>query len=139
MLSLRSSRPGTLASVMAASVCAALWIAGQAQAQAVVSSQPGAISCDQWQWSVSQDFGQPVNITFINNTDGPRPVQWIDFTGNPVDMGWLDQGQSLSFNTDLGHVWAFTDPPGNCLEMFSPQAGQSTFYVTVPMQYFGTE
>ncbi|GAA5067973.1 hypothetical protein N0B44_02310 [Roseibacterium beibuensis] len=106
---------------------------------AAASSEPGAMSCDQLGQAVSTGGGAPLTVTFENASDGGRGLSWVASDGSVQDLGFLDPGASTAFFTFVGHVWMITDGPGNCLEMFSPVAGQERFRITRPGQFFGNE
>ncbi len=72
----------------------------------------------------------PVTITFRNRTKGFRAVMWIDFNGQPVNYANLEPGQKFTVSTFVTHPWMFTDGPGNCAEVYMPQAGVKTFNIT---------
>jgi hypothetical protein len=110
-------------------------------ALAAVSSEPGAMSCDQAGQAVSSGGAgaMPQVVTFVNASDGGRGLSWVGSDGSVQDMGFLNAGDSTAFQTVPGHVWMITDGPGNCLEMFSPVAGVDTFRITLPGQFFGDE
>jgi len=81
----------------------------------------------------------PVTVTFQNQSGAMRGVMWIDFNGRPVEYANLNPGESFSIQTFMTHPWMFTDGPGNCIEMFMPQPGISTFAITAPNRDFGPE
>lgn len=90
----------------------------------------GTLSCASLGSIRSVDGGAPANITFVNDTEGYRVVMWIDFNGNFVEYAALNPGQSYVQPTVVGHPWMITDGPGNCLEIYAPTAGASTFRLT---------
>ncbi len=81
----------------------------------------------------------PVNVVFRNLADGYRSVMWIGFDGMPVEYANLNPGETFSVNTYVTHPWMITDGPGNCIEMFMPQPGQTNFDITAPGRDFGPE
>ena len=100
---------------------------------------PRWATCDQYAGVRSQNSDTPVNLTFVNQSDGYRAVMWIGFDGMPKEYASLNQGESFSVQTFLTHPWMFTDGPGNCIEMFMPQLGVSQFNITAPGRNFGPE
>lgn len=87
----------------------------------------------------SLDGNQPQQITLTNMTDAYRGVVWIDYNGGFLDMGGLNQGESMTINSFATHPFMITDGPGNCLEVMTTAAGQSQFAITAPGQFFGNE
>ena len=96
-------------------------------------------TCDTLGGQRSLNSDTPVTVTFRNLSDGFRSVMWIGFDGVPKNYANLNPGESYTINTFLTHPWMFTDGPGNCIEMFMPQMGVSTFDITAPGRDFGPE
>ncbi len=65
----------------------------------------------------SVDGPDLMTLTLRNDTEGYRGINWIDFDGVRRDYGGLNPDATVSFDTREGHVWEFTDGPGNCLEI----------------------
>lgn len=106
---------------------------------APVSPEPGALSCDAFGTTVSTGEGLTQVVTFVNESDGGRALTWIGPDGTVSDIGFLSQGDNLSFETMTSHVWMITDGPGNCIEMMRPSAGVGTYRITLPAPDFGAE
>lgn len=87
----------------------------------------------------SQDGSQPQQITLTNMADGYRGVVWINYNGGFLDMGGLNQGEQMTIDSYTSHPFMITDGPGNCLEVMTTTAGQSSFAITAPGQFFGDE
>ena len=100
-------------------------------------SAAGSLTCKSSRAMKSRESRIPVTVTFNNKSDGYRGLTWINFQGQPVDFANLDQGKSYTVKTYLTHVWMFTDGPGNCIEMFTPQPGMTRFDITAPSPAFG--
>ena len=62
--------------------------------------------------------GEESTITFVNHTDGPIRLIWIDTEGKQVTYGTVNAGQKFEQNTYAGHVWLVTDLAGNHLAIF---------------------
>jgi hypothetical protein len=108
-------------------------------AAAAPQDDPRWATCDDLRDERSRNSDVPVTVTFQNQSDGYRGIVWIDFNGRPVEHANLNPGESFTINTYATHPWMFTDGPGNCLEMFMPQPGVSTFNITAPNRDFGPE
>ena len=87
----------------------------------------------------SLNGNQPQQITLTNMADGYRGVLWIDYNGNFVDIGGLNQGEAITIDSYVTHPFMITDGPGNCLEVMVTTGGQSSFAITAPGQFFGNE
>jgi len=81
----------------------------------------------------------PITVTFRNRSGAYRGVMWIDLNGRPVQHANPDPGETYTINTDMTHPWISTDGRGNCIEMFMPQPGASTFDITAPNRNSGPE
>lgn len=100
---------------------------------------PAATSCEAIDSLKTTGGGAPATVTFVNQADGFRSVMWIDGDGIPQQYGNLNPGQAYVQSTFVGHVWMITDGPGNCLEVYVPPAGATTFVITAPNVNFGPE
>lgn len=100
---------------------------------------PRWATCEVYEGERSRKSDVPVTVTFQNNSGAMRGVMWIDFNGRPVEYANLNPGESFSIQTFMSHPWMFTDGPGNCIEVFMPQPGISTFEITAPNRDFGPE
>lgn len=98
---------------------------------APIGDQQGFVSCDRFGQVASADTGQPIVLTFTNESGVYRGLLWVGPDGIPVDQGGMNPGEALSFNTDPGHIWMATDGPGNCREMIQPSTGQTSYRLTV--------
>jgi hypothetical protein len=87
----------------------------------------------------STNAGAEITLTFVNKTNEDRGVLWINGDGQPVDYGHLAPGQSMKIQTWTSHPWMFSDGPGNCIEMYLPKKGATTFEIKVPSPGFGDE
>lgn len=96
-------------------------------------------SCQTMAGIKSVDTGKQLNVTFVNQTNELRVVDWIDRQGVPVQYAQLDPGQSFEVTTLSTHPWMLTDGPGNCIEMMMPKLGQATFDITRASPGFGDE
>jgi dipeptidyl aminopeptidase/acylaminoacyl peptidase len=67
--------------------------------------------------------GEETTITFVNHTDGPMKLFWIDPGGKRVEYGSVDPGQTHEQNTFAGHVWLITNEAGRRLAIFEAAEG----------------
>lgn len=66
----------------------------------------------------SPNTNYATQIAFTNQTGKFVNVYWINFLGQRVFAGSLEQNQTLDFNTFYRHVWVLTDVWGNCIQSF---------------------
>lgn len=92
---------------------------------------PRRRSCNEFGRLKSVDSRQPLSITFVNNSGAYRGVLWLDYNGRAIDYQGLNPGASHTQKTFVGHPWMFTNGPGDCKEIYVPQAGDSRFDITV--------
>jgi uncharacterized protein len=97
------------------------------------------LTCDDWTKVRSDKSGAPVTIKFVNKSDGYRGILWINKDGTPIDRSGLNVGEAYTAKTQQGHIWMFTDGPGNCIEMYAAQSGIKMFHITTPSPIFGPE
>jgi VHL beta domain len=48
---------------------------------------------------------QPTGIVFHNETSYATQIYWIDFDGFLKEYGLVQPGESVSYNTYIGHQW----------------------------------
>lgn len=99
----------------------------------------GPESCRRFEGRGSRTSDIPVTVTFVNRSDGQRGVMWIRRDGRPVDYANLAPGERLTVDTYVGHLWMFTDGPGNCIEMYQARLGARRFRIREPGRFFGDE
>jgi len=79
--------------------------------------------------SVTQDHsvigGTAMTVTFLNETNGPVTIYWLDYQGRHIAYKTLLAGQNAHQPTYAGHAWIVTDSAGNCLGYLL--AGQQSF------------
>jgi dipeptidyl-peptidase-4 len=62
--------------------------------------------------------GPDTEITFINRTDGPIELFWIDPSGNRVSYGRVAAGEQRSQHTFAGHLWGVDNAEGRPLIVY---------------------
>lgn len=116
------------------------YIDGECRTQTAAGTSPEPRlhpTCDLWGTAKSIESRTPLTITFTNVSDGYRGVMWLNFEGTPVEYANLEQGQSYTVTTYLSHPWMFTDGPGNCMQIYLPQPGDTRFEISAPSPAFG--
>jgi hypothetical protein len=53
--------------------------------------------------------GGAATLVLLNNSSRARAVQWLDFKGQPVDYGTLEQMSYRVMNTFIKHAWQLKD------------------------------
>jgi hypothetical protein len=86
-------------------------------ALALTSSPAFAVtfSCDDLGSLRSTAGDQQVTLTFVNDTDTQRVLDWIDYDGNRVHYAMIAPGQRHRQQTFLTHPWIISTGPGDCL------------------------
>jgi TonB family protein len=81
-----------------------------------------ARSCSDEPSMRSPDGALPTKIEFVNQTDGPRNVYWLDASG--VRHRWLTvaPGETSQQTTSVGHTWIVTDSRDVCTAIFVASA-----------------
>jgi hypothetical protein len=91
------------------------------------------------QGAKSKKSNVPVKVKFVNKSGEYRGVFWLDYKGQMVNYANLNPGESYTIDTFVSHPWAFTDGPGNCIEMFYPAKGKNRYNLTVKSPGFGQD
>ncbi len=121
--------------------CQAMLAAARPARPAAAPPRPaaggGGLACEASEHLKSRESKIPVTVNFVNLSDGFRGLTWVDFKGQRVDFASIDRGKSYRVKTYVSHIWMLTDGPGNCIEMFTPQPGQTRFEVRRPSPAFG--
>lgn len=71
----------------------------------------------------------PAEVTFVNLTDQPIDVYWIDFAGAPIWYYTLGPGESYVQTTTEAHLWVVTSGSSTTLLEASVPAGPSTYSI----------
>jgi TIR domain-containing protein/von Hippel-Lindau disease tumor suppressor protein len=69
----------------------------------------------------SLDSKHPATLKFINQTNIPIRLYWLDFTGNRVFYNSLLPGQFYVQNTFINHPWLVTDMSDEPIALFVPE------------------
>jgi hypothetical protein len=72
----------------------------------------------------STDSAVPTNLVFVNNTDQPAQIFWLNFKGARESYGWLPARKSKQMNTFATHPWVLVDHNGHTVALFvaTPQS-----------------
>ncbi|MEN6337345.1 MAG: DPP IV N-terminal domain-containing protein [Phycisphaerales bacterium] len=66
----------------------------------------------------SRSTGGETSITFVNRTDGPVDVHWVDSEGQRQRYATIEAGGQHRQHTFAGHVWLVTNKAGDTLGVF---------------------
>lgn len=69
----------------------------------------------------SENSNASISLTIVNRSGAYRTIMWIDHTGNAVSYNGLNDGESYTQSTYVGHPWMATNGPGDCERIFVPQ------------------
>ncbi len=73
--------------------------------------------------------GIPCSLRFLNKTDAPVSLEWLNFQGQAVSHGDLQPDQEYRQRTYEGHLWRITDAQGNLLAKISAGLLQDTILI----------
>lgn len=114
----------TFPTTYAATVFAASLIA------ATSATAQEAVNCNQFNNIVSYAPGAGQSMTMYNSSDSRRTLMWMDQTGTPVYLTDIEVGGNAEYAVAPGDIFAVTDGPGNCVEMFRVTQGQTVHTFT---------
>jgi hypothetical protein len=85
---------------------------------------PPANSCDMDANFASQPSTESTGITFVNRSDKPVKVYWLNFQGKRILYSSLPAGSRLVQQTFVGHNWLITTSTEQCIGLFetAPQS-----------------
>ena len=63
-------------------------------------------------------------ISFTNRAPAKRRIYWLNFDGMRVLYASLEAGQTVSFETYIGHPWLVANEADECMAIYMPTAGQ---------------
>jgi hypothetical protein len=92
----------------------------------VAAAPPQELSCSARSGLRSANSNTPAKITFVNTSGMYRSIQWIGFNGEIKDYGGLNAGDQIILDTYVTHPWMISTGPGDCLQIFLPEAGAAT-------------
>ena len=75
--------------------------------------------------------GKETEITFVNRTQGPVKLLWIDTAGNRHDYGTVEPGSQKRQHTFANHVWLAVDKNGNAISAYRASKNKSKALIGV--------
>jgi hypothetical protein len=79
---------------------------------------PPGHTCDAEANYASQPSREPTGITFVNRSDKPVKVYWLNFRGERILYKSLPAGAQLVQQTFVGHNWLVTSSSEQCIGIF---------------------
>jgi hypothetical protein len=80
----------------------------------------------------SLNSNTPALMTFVNQSDQPVDIYWIDFGGRRQLYKTLEAGGSYTQQTYLTHPWLIADAGGQSWNVYLPEAQPRTVYLQAP-------
>ena len=92
-----------------------------------VTTQPSTgtakeLSCSERKSVRSLKSDVPTKVTFVNVSGAYRSIHWINATGELQDYGGVNSGDQVTYDTFVTHPWMIATGPGDCLQVFLPDA-----------------
>jgi hypothetical protein len=84
------------------------------------------VSCSEQSKLRAQKSDVSAIVTFVNASGMHRSILSIDSEGGFENNGGLEPGERLTVETFVSHPWMIATGPGDCLQIFLPNAGLST-------------
>jgi TIR domain/VHL beta domain len=83
------------------------------------------VSCDREADLQSIDGLVTATITFINRTERPMKVYWLNYSGERVLYYTLKANQTAVQQTFVTHPWVVTDSANQCVGIYLPTSGSN--------------
>lgn len=99
-----------------------------------IASRPTAakLPCAQLPTLRTYSSDTPARISFINYSDDPIEVYWLDENGQQQLFGEIKKDRQASVETFLTHPWLIEDLSGTCLAVAMPNPGPQVFVIGEP-------
>lgn len=85
------------------------------------SAQAREVGCSVERNLKSENSNTSISLTIVNRSGAYRNIMWIDHNGNAVSYNGLNNGESYTQSTYVGHPWMATNGPGDCKRIFVPR------------------
>lgn len=80
--------------------------------------------------SITQETYIPASITFVNTSNKPVAIYWLDYEGEASFQLWLKPGSSSEYNSFVGHPWCIVDvDSGGALQAAIVTEPEQTFAI----------
>jgi dienelactone hydrolase len=80
----------------------------------------------------SSSGGAEMEVTFINRTNSPVRLEWVDGQGNNRPYFQIPPGKEHRQHTFSGHVWRAIDPSGKTLSAFRASERNPVVFIDIP-------
>ena len=81
------------------------------------------VSCDREAALRSLDTQVTATVTFINHTERPMKVYWLNYSGERELYLTLEANQTVVQQTFVNHPWVVTDSANQCVGIYLPLSG----------------
>ena len=89
---------------------------------------PSARSCDSEPNFASRPSKQPTGMTFVNRSDEPVKIYWLNFQGERVLYQYLPPGGRHTQKTFMEHNWLVTTLAEQCIGIFKAAPQSIAFF-----------
>jgi von Hippel-Lindau disease tumor suppressor protein len=89
---------------------------------------PSARSCESEPNFASRPSKEPTGITFVNRSDEPVKIYWLNFQGERVSYQYLPPGGRFTQRTFMGHNWLVTTTAEQCIGIFKAAPNSIAFF-----------
>lgn len=86
-----------------------------------ISAQAREVGCSVERNLKSENSNESISLTIVNRSGAYRNIMWIDHNGSAVTYHGLNNGESYTQSTLVGHPWMATNGPGDCKRIFVPK------------------
>lgn len=66
------------------------------------------------------DDGAATRIAFVNSSDAPVIVSWLDYDGKQTPYATVQPGETYTQDTYAGHAWLTTRADGSVIALYRP-------------------
>jgi hypothetical protein len=74
----------------------------------------------------------PIHVVFVNETDSPKSIFWLNYEGKPEFWRRIGPGESFPQDTYMTHPWMVQDEAGQCVGVYLPTSTQTKFKLSSP-------
>ena len=93
------------------------------------AAQAAGKRCSEEKSLRSTDSKLATSVTFVNTTQEPARIYWLNYKGGRELYKQLRPGKKFKQDTYATHPWVATDSEENCLETYMPQPRASTMEI----------
>jgi hypothetical protein len=79
----------------------------------------------------------PTHVDFVNDTQAPKSLFWLDYQGSPQLYATIAPGESHAQDTYVAHAWMVKDEAGECVGVYLPNSTPTKFNLKPSPPYAG--